>query len=197
MRKNTSAEQKAKVLVSDVVSTESLVDVLRNRFAQYPHRHRGLNWKDVEKRLRSTAATKLASLMEMERTGGEPDVVAYDKKTDEYVFFDCAPESPKGRRSVCYDEAARLARKENRPEASALGMAAAMGVTMLTEAEYQQLQKLGEFDLKTSSWIQTPAAVRDLGGALFGDRRYNHVFTYHNGADSYYAARGFRARLRI
>ncbi len=197
MRKNTRIEQKAKVVVDHAVSLESLVDVLRTRFEQYPHRHRSLKWKDIEKRVRSTSGAKLASLFEMERTGGEPDVVAYDKKTDEYVFFDCAPESPKGRRSVCYDEEARLARKENRPEASAFGMAAAMGVDILNEVEYQQLQKLGEFDTKTSSWIKTPAAVRDLGGALFGDRRYNHVFTYHNGADSYYSVRGFRSSLRI
>ncbi len=196
MTKSTSTKQEAKVVVDHTV-LESLVDVLRTRFEQYPHHHRSLKWKDIEKRVRSTSGAKLVSLFEMERTGGEPDVVAYDKKTDEYVFFDCAPESPKGRRSVCYDEAARLARKENRPEASALGMAAAMGVTILNEVEYQQLQKLGEFDTKTSSWIQTPDVVRGLGGALFGDRRYNHVFTYHNGADSYYSVRGFRSSLRI
>jgi hypothetical protein len=142
-------------------------------------------------------AEKLRSLHEMERTGGEPDVVGHDKKTGEYIFYDCSVESPKGRRSVCYDREALEARKENKPKDSAINMAAAMGVELLTEEQYRELQKLGEFDLKTSSWVKTPADIRKLGGALFCDRRYNTVFLYHNGADSYYAARGFRGSLRV
>lgn len=159
-------------------------------------RHKGLNWADIHKRLEASPE-KLFSLHEMERTGGEPDVVAYDKKTGEYVFFDCSAESPKDRRSVCYDREALEARKEHKPKDSAMNMAAAMGIEILTEADYRELQKLGAFDTKTSSWIRTPAEIRKLGGALFCDRRYNQVFTYHNGADSYYAARGFRGSVRV
>jgi hypothetical protein len=140
---------------------------------------------------------KLWTLNEMETTGGEPDVVSYDKKNDEYIFYDCSPESPKGRRSICYDDEALEARKEHKPEDSAINMATSMGIEMLTEEQYRELQQLGNFDLKTSSWVKTPAAVRELGGALFCDRRYNHVFTYHNGAESYYAARGFRGSLSV
>jgi hypothetical protein len=176
--------------------TKELLSALKSRFEKNPARHKGLDWSKVEARL-ATAGEKLFSLHEMERTGGEPDVVAQDKKTGALVFYDCSPESPAGRRSVCYDREGLESRKEARPKTSALDMAEAMGVELLTEDEYRQLQKLGEFDLKTSSWIATPPAIRKLGGALFCDRRYDHVFTYHNGAQSYYAARGFRASLRV
>jgi hypothetical protein len=160
------------------------------------NRHRGLPWAGVQAKLES-APGKLRSLGEMERTGGEPDVVGYDRKKDEYIFFDCSEESPKGRRSLCYDSEALDSRKEFKPKDNAIGMAAAMGIELLTEEEYRGLQELGEFDTKTSSWLQTPAAIRKLGGALFGDRRYDHVFVYHNGAPSYYAVRGFRGSLRV
>jgi len=160
------------------------------------NRHKGLDWAKVQAKLEADNP-KLWSLNEMETTGGEPDVVGYDKKTGEYVFYDCSAESPKGRRSICYDREALDARKENKPKDSAVDMAAAIGVELLTEEQYRELQKLGEFDLKTSSWVKTPAEIRKRGGALFCDRRYDHVFTYHNGADSYYAARGFRGSLRI
>jgi len=160
------------------------------------NRHEGVEWDKVEAKLEANPA-KLWSLSEMERTGGEPDVVGSDKKTGEYIFYDCSAESPKGRRSVCYDRAALEARKEHKPADSAIDMAAAMGIEILTEEQYRALQKLGAFDLKTSSWIMTPAAIRKLGGALFCDRRYDTVFTYHNGADSYYAARGFRGSLSV
>lgn len=173
-----------------------LIETLRTRFEENTARHKNLKWAEVEKKLAS-AEDKLFSLYEMERTGGEPDVVGFDKKTGEFVFFDCSDESPKGRRSTCFDQAAWESRKEHKPGGSAMGMAAEMGVEMLTEQEYRDLQKVGDFDLKTSSWIQTPADVRQLGGALFCDKRYGHVFTYHNGAESYYGARGFRAKLRI
>ena len=159
-------------------------------------RHKGLDWAKVQARLEANP-DKLRSLDEMEKTGGEPDVVGHDKKTGEYLFYDCSVESPKGRRSVCYDPAALESRKEHKPENSALGMAKAMGITLLTEDQYRELQTLGEFDLKTSSWVQTPAAFRKLGGALFCDRRYGRVFTYHNGVQSYYASRGFRGLLRV
>lgn len=159
-------------------------------------RHKAIKWADVEKRLQA-APEKLWRLSEMERTGGEPDLVAFDKKTGEYIFYDCSAESPKGRRSVCFDPAALESRKEHKPKHSALGMAIEMGVEILTETQYRELQKLGEFDLKTSSWVQTPDDVRKLGGALFCDRRYNKVFTYHNGAESYYAARGWRGSVRV
>ena len=160
------------------------------------NRHKGLEWSKVLTRI-SSNAEKLWSLSEMEKTGGEPDVIGLDKKTDEYIFYDCSPESPKGRRSFCYDPEALKSRKEHKPKDSAVGMASDMGVELLTEQQYRELQELGEFDTKTSSWIQTPSAIRDLGGALFCDRRYDHVFLYHNGAESYYAARAFRASLRV
>jgi hypothetical protein len=175
---------------------EDLLATLKSRFEKNKDRHKKLDWDDFEARLMKSPA-KLRALSEMERTGGEPDVVGIDRKTGEYLVYDCSAESPKGRRSICYDRAALDARKENKPADSAMDMAAAIGVEILTEEEYRELQKLGEFDLKTSSWVQTPAAIRKLGGALFCDRRYDTVFVYHNGADSYYAARGFRGSLRV
>ena len=175
---------------------EELLQILAARFEKNMSRHKGVEWAKVQAKLEANTE-KLRSLNEMERTGGEPDVVGYDKKTGEYVFYDCSVESPKGRRSVCYDREALEARKENKPKDSALNMAAAMGVELLTEEQYRELQRLGEFDLKTSSWVKTPADIRKLGGALFCDRRYNTVFLYHNGADSYYAARGFRGSVRV
>jgi hypothetical protein len=175
---------------------EELLEALKARFEKNMNRHQGLQWAKVQARLEANPE-KLWSVSEMERTGGEPDVVGHDKKTGEFVFYDCSAESPAGRRSVCYDRAALDARKEHKPKTSALEMAAAMGVAMLTEGEYRELQQLGEFDRKTSSWVQTPAAIRKLGGALFCDRRYDTVFLYHNGAESYYAARGFRGSLRV
>ena len=175
---------------------DELLEVLQSRFAKHASRHKGISWARVLSKLKASTG-KLWSLHEMEVTGGEPDVVAYDKKTDEYIFFDCAAESPKGRRSVCYDSEALESRKEHKPKNSALGMAAAMGIEILTEEQYRQLQQLGEFDTKTSSWVKTPADIRELGGALFCDRRYDHVFVYHNGAESYYGVRGFRGSLRV
>lgn len=175
---------------------EELLSALQARFAKNRNRHQGLEWAEVQAKLEANPE-KLWSLHEMERTGGEPDVVGYDEKTAEYIFYDCAAESPKGRRSVCYDREGQEARKEHKPENNALDMAAAMGIALLTEEQYRELQKLGSFDTKTSSWVQTPSAIRKLGGALFADRRYNHVFVYHNGAPSYYAARGFRGSLRV
>ena len=175
---------------------EVLLRALKARFEKNMNRHKGLEWSKIEARLEADAE-KLGSLSEMERTGGEPDVVGHDKKTGEYIFYDCSAESPKGRRSICYDREALEARKENKPKDSAMNMAAAMGVELLTEEQYRELQKLGEFDTKTSSWVKTPAAIRKLGGALFCDRRYDTVFVYHNGAESYYAARGFRGSLRV
>jgi hypothetical protein len=159
-------------------------------------RHRGLEWADVQTKLEANPE-KLWSLHEMERTGGEPDVVGHDKNTGEFIFYDCSAESPKGRRSLCYDREALEARKEHKPKDAAMDVAAAMGIELLTEEQYRELQKLGEFDTKTSSWVKTPAEIRKLDGALFCDRRYDHVFVYHNGAESYYAARGFRGLLRI
>jgi hypothetical protein len=175
---------------------EELLRALKARFEKNMNRHKGLEWSKVEAKL-GTDADKLWSLSEMERTGGEPDVVGHDKKTDEYIFYDCSAESPKGRRSVCYDREALEARKENKPKDSAMNMAGAMGIELLREEEYRELQKLGEFDTKTSSWVKTPSEIRKLGGALFCDRRYDTVFVYHNGAESYYAARGFRGSLRV
>src|SRR6185436_11512863 len=175
---------------------EELLATLKTRFEKNMNRHKGLDWSKVQAKLEANAE-KLWSLNEMETSGGEPDVVGEDKKTGEYVFYDCSAESPKGRRSICYDREALEARKENKPKDSAMNMAVAIGVELLTEDQYRELQKLGEFDLKTSSWINTPAEIRKLGGALFCDRRYNTVFLYHNGADSYYAARGFRGALRV
>jgi hypothetical protein len=169
---------------------------LRTRFEKNMHRHKGLAWAKVQAKL-DADAEKLWSLHEMERTGGEPDVVGHDPETREYIFYDCSAESPKGRRSLCYDRAALESRKENKPADNALDVAAAMGIELLTEEQYRELQKLGDFDTKTSSWVKTPSAIRKLGGALFCDRRYDAVFVYHNGAESYYAARGFRGALRV
>lgn len=173
-----------------------LLETLHARFEQHSKRHPGLAWADVQARLEANPA-KLWSLHEMERTGGEPDVVGRDGKTREITFMDCAAQSPKGRRSICYDRAAQEGRKNAPPQNNALDMAAALGIELLTEEQYRALQELGEFDTSTSSWIVTPADVRERGGALFGDRRYGRVFIYHNGADSYYAARGFRGALRV
>ncbi|MBN8636647.1 MAG: DUF4256 domain-containing protein [Anaerolineae bacterium] len=174
----------------------SLLDTLQTRFQKHMQRHASLDWGHVRAKLEAQP-TKLESLAAMERTGGEPDVIGYDQATGEFLFVDCSAESPAGRRSLCYDRAAWDARKENKPAASAMEMAAALGVELLTEDQYRELQRLGKFDQKTSSWLQTPSAIRELGGAIFGDRRYNHIFIYHNGADSYYAARGFRGLLRV
>jgi hypothetical protein len=175
---------------------EELLGALKTRFEKNRTRHKGLEWANVQARL-EVNTDKWWSLHEMERTEGEPDVVGHDKKTGEYIFFDCSTESPKGRRSLCYDRKGLESRKEHQPENSAMDMAAAMGIELLTEDQYRELQQLGTFDAKTSSWIQTPAAIRQLGGALFADYRYGHVFVYHNGAQSYYAARAFRGALRI
>ena len=172
-----------------------LLTELQTRFEKNAARHKGLKWADVAARLEA-APEKLRSLGEMERTGGEPDVVGLDKKTGEYIFFDCSTETPKGRRSICFDRAARESRKEHKPESDAESQAKEIGIEILTEEQYYELQKLGEFDLKTSSWVRTPAEVRNLGGALFCDRRFGRVFTYHNGAESYYGARGFRGMLK-
>ena len=175
---------------------DALFSVLKTRFEKNMHRHKGIEWEKVQERLEANPG-KLWSLDMMEETGGEPDVVGVDKKTGEFIFYDCAAESPKGRRSVCYDHQALESRKEHKPGHSAMGMAAEMGIDILTEEEYRELQQLGKFDLKTSSWVATPAEIRKLGGAVFCDRRYDTVFYYHNGAESYYAARGFRGSLRI
>lgn len=183
-RKLTSAQQ------------AELLATLEARFAENMHRHKSLKWTKVEARLQDNAE-KLWSLNEMESTGGEPDVVGHDKKSGEYVFFDCSPETPKGRVSVCFDRAALESRKEHKPKTSAMDLAQSMGIELLTEKEYRTLQQLGEFDTKTSSWVQTPDDIRELGGALFCDRRFGHVFVYHNGAESYYRVRGFRGALRV
>lgn len=175
---------------------DELLETLEKRFEQNMHRHEGLDWAKVRAKLEGSRA-KLWSLGEMERTGGEPDVVDHDGKRGDYLFVDCSAESPAGRRSLCYDPEALQSRKANKPKDSAVGLAAAMGVELVTEAQYRHLQTLGRFDTKTSSWVQTPAEIRKLGGALFCDRRYDHVFLYHNGAESYYAARGFRACLKV
>src|SRR2546423_1903116 len=175
---------------------EELLKALKARFDKNMNRHKGLEWAKVQAKLEANTE-KLWSLHEMERTGGEPDVVGHDKQTGEYIFYDCSAESPKGRRSVCYDREALAARKENKPKDSAVNMATAMGIELLTEDQYRELQKLGEFDSKTSSWVKTPAEIRKLEGALFCDRRFDHVFVYHNGAESYYAARAFRGSLRV
>lgn len=175
---------------------EELLNTLKARFEKNMERHKGVDWTKVLAKLEANAE-KLGSLEEMESTGGEPDVVAYDKKAGEYIFFDCSAESPKGRRSVCYDRAALAARKEHKPKNNALDMAADIGIELLTEEQYRELQTLGNFDAKTSSWLKTPAEIRKLGGAIFADFRYGNVFIYHNGADSYYGARGFRGSLRV
>src|SRR5437764_9614912 len=173
-----------------------LLRTLKARFEKNKDRHQGLEWAQIQARLEANIE-KLWSLSEMERTGGEPDVVGHDKKTGEYIFYDCSPESPKGRRSLCFDREALESRKEHKPADNAIGMAAAMGIELLTEEQYRELQKLGNFDTKTSSWVKTPSDIRKLGGALFCDRRYDTVFVYHNGAESYYAARAFRGSLRV
>jgi hypothetical protein len=175
---------------------KELLRALKARFEKSVNRHKGLEWAKVQAKLEADTE-KLWSLNEMERTGGEPDVVGHDTKTGEYIFYDCSAESPKGRRSVCYDGEALESRKEHKPENNAMDMAAAMGIQLLTEEQYRELQKLGNFDTKTSSWVRTPDDIRELGGAVFCDRRYDHVFLYHNGAESYYAARGFRGSLRV
>lgn len=175
---------------------EDLLVILKSRFEKNVNRHKSLDWTKVQAKLEANPA-KLQSLNEMESTGGEPDVVGYDKKTDEYIFFDCSAESPTGRRSVCYDREGQDSRKEHRPENNAIDMAAAMGIELLTEEQYRELQKLGKFDAKTSSWIKTPADIRKHGGAIFADFRYGNVFVYHNGAQSYYAARAFRGSLKV
>ena len=185
MEKDLSTEQGAELL-----------RVLKTRFEKNRNRHTGLEWANVQAKLEANRE-KLWSLNEMECTGGEPDVVGQDKKTGEYIFYDCSAESPKGRRSFCYDRTALESRKEHKPANNAMDMAAAMGIELLTEEQYRELQKLGDFDMKTSSWIKTPPAIRKLGGALFCDRRYDTVFVYHNGAESYYTARGFRGSLRV
>jgi hypothetical protein len=185
MKKQLSSQQR-----------EELLSILKARFAKNMDRHKGIEWANVQAKLQAHSE-KLWSLNEMEKTGGEPDVVGYDKKTGEYIFYDCSAESPKGRRSLCYDREALEARKEHKPANSAMDMAAAMGIELLTEKEYRELQQLGSFDTKTSSWVKTPANIREAGGAIFCDRRYDHVFVYHNGAESYYAARGFRGSLKV
>ncbi len=175
---------------------EELLKTLKARFEKNMNRHKGLNWADLQVKLEGNSG-KLWSLNAMEETGGEPDVIGHDKKKGEYIFYDCSPESPKGRRSICYDHEALAARKEHKPEDSAVNMANEMGIELLSEEQYRELQKLRNFDLKTSSWVNTPADIRKLGGAIFCDRRYNTVFTYHNGAESYYGGRGFRGSLRV
>lgn len=175
---------------------EELLSILKARFENNMNRHKDLEWSEIQVRL-VAHPEKLWSLDDMESTGGEPDVVGYDKRGGEYIFYDCSAESPKGRRSFCYDNDALESRKEHKPENSAVGMAESMGVELLTEEQYRELQELGNFDTKTSSWVKTPAEIRKRGGAIFCDRRYNHVFMYHNGAESYYAARGFRGALRV
>jgi hypothetical protein len=175
---------------------DELIQKLKDRFANNPGRHEGIDWETVQEKLMANPK-QLQALYEMERTGGEPDVIAFDAETGEFVFCDCSPESPLGRRSICYDRKALDSRKKNKPSGNALEMASSMGIEILTEQQYRELQELGEFDRKTSSWVKTPAKIRNLGGALFCDRRYDHVFVYHNGAESYYAARGFRGRLKV
>ena len=175
---------------------KELLKILKSRFEKNMNRHEGLDWDKVQAKLEANPA-KLWSLEEMEMTGGEPDVVGQDKKSGEYIFYDCSPESPKGRRSICYDNEALEARKEHKPKNSAVGMATEMGIDLLTEDEYRALQELGNFDTKTSSWVKTPAEIRKLGGAVFCDRRFNHVFLYHNGAESYYGGRAFRGSLKV
>ena len=176
--------------------SEELLKLLKTRFEKNMERHKEIEWAKVEAALKAQAE-KLWSINEMERTGGEPDVVSFDSKTGKYIFYDCSEESPNGRRSLCYDREALESRKENRPETSVIDMAADMGIELLTESEYRELQKVGKFDNKTSTWIATPPDIRKLGGAIFADRRYNNVFVYHNGVESYYAARGFRGSLKV
>jgi len=193
MPKTVSTRDKKKLSSEE---SAKLTNALKARFEKNMNRHQGLQWAKVQARLEANPE-KLWSLHEMETTGGEPDVIGHDKGTGEYIFYDCSAESPKGRRSVCYDREALEARKENKPKDSAVNMATAMGIELLTEEQYRELQRLGEFDTKTSSWVKTPSEIRKLDGALFCDRRFDHVFLYHNGAESYYAARGFRGSLRV
>lgn len=187
---------KEKVKELSRAQRENLLRVLEDRFEKNINRHKGIDWAGVEAKLESNSEG-LWSLNEMERTGGEPDVVGFDRKTGEYIFYDCSPESPTGRRNVCYDREALDERKANKPEGNAIDIADSMGIELLTEEQYRELQSLGKFDLKTSSWVKTPDRIRKLGGALFADRRYDTVFFYHNGAQSYYAVRGFRGSLKI
>lgn len=175
---------------------KELLQILKARFEKNMNRHKGLKWAEVQTRLEKSAE-KLWSLNEMERTGGEPDIVDYKEDTDEYIFYDCSAESPKGRRNVCYDREALESRKEHKPENNAIDMAVAIGIELLTEEQYRELQKLGDFDMRTSSWVKTPSDIRKLGGALFADRRYDTVFIYHNSASSYYGVRGFRGSLKV
>ena len=194
-----SFHRNVKTMANTILSStqrEKLVKTLKVRFEKHIDRHRNLAWAEVQVKLEASAQ-KLWSLNEMEKTGGEPDVVGHDDKTGEFIFYDCSPESPKSRRSLCYDREALKSRKEHKPKDSAMNMASVMGIEILTEEQYRVLQKLGKFDTKTSSWVKTPSAIRQLGGALFCDRRYDTVFVYHNGAESYYAARGFRGSLKI
>jgi len=193
-RKAKTEMQRAKDMKAK--QREELLRALKARFEKNMNRHKGLEWAKVQAKLEANTE-KLWSLNEMERTGGEPDVVGYDKKTGEYIFYDCSAESPKDRRSICYDREALESRKEFKPKDAAMDMAAAMGIELLTEEQYRELQKLGNFDTKTSSWVITPSEIRKLGGAIFADRRYDHVFVYHNGAESYYGARAFRGSLRV
>lgn len=195
-KKLSPAKNKSNSLVLQRDKSEELLRTLKIRFEKNISRHKSIKWAKVEAKLEATPE-KLWSLYEMERTGGEPDVVGYDEQTGEYIFFDCSAESPKDRRSLCYDREALESRKEHKPKDNAADMSATMGIELLTEEQYRELQKLGEFDLKTSSWVKTPPDIRKLGGALFCDRRYGRVFVYHNGAESYYAVRGFRGLLRV
>jgi hypothetical protein len=194
IKRGTKMTEKSKELTLE--QSEELFKALKARFEKNMNRHEGLEWAKVQAKL-EVNTEKLWSLNEMERTGGEPDVVEYDEKRSEYIFYDCSPESPKGRRSVCYDREALESRKKYKPENTVMDMAADMGIELLSEEEYRELQKLGNFDMKTSSWVKTPANIRKLGGAIFCDRRYDTVFMYHNGADSYYGARGFRGSLKV
>ncbi len=187
-------DQKSKLTAAQF---EALFRQLEGRFEKHGERHEGISWAQVHAKLKESNEKKLMSLYEMEQSGGQPDVVGYDAGSDEYIFYDCSPESPEGRRALCYDRKALDSRKKNKPENSVMDVAASMGIEVLTEDQYKGLQTMGEFDTKTSSWIVTPDAIRKRGGALFGDRRYDHVFIYHNGADSYYGARGFRGSLRV
>lgn len=196
MRRIGEVIQNATITAMKSAQREKLLKTLKVRFEKNMNRHSGLAWSQVQAKLEANTE-KLRSLNEMERTGGEPDVIGHDKKADQYIFCDCSAESPQGRRSLCYDREALKARKENKPKGNAIDMATAMGIELLTEKEYRELQRLGRFDTKTSSWVKTPSEIRKLGGALFCDRRYDHVFLYHNGAESYYAARGFRCVIRI
>lgn len=194
--KETSMKASQSKTALSAEQLEELLRELKTRFEEHMNRHKSIPWAKVRAKLEANPP-KLWSLYEMEQTGGEPDVVGYDKKTGEFIFFDCSAESPKGRTSVCYDREGLVSRKEHKPENNAIDLAAAMGIEVLTEEQYRELQALGDFDTKTSSWLQTPADIRKLGGALFGDRRFGHVFVYHNGAQSYYGVRGFRGSLRV